>query len=76
MLNEANTPTVPTNNTKLWTLVKPVHCNDARLKRENIIGGGEEAERRKEFDEDGSDLVSIVRFEERRERGGWRKPLD
>jgi hypothetical protein len=39
--------------------VKPVHCNDARVKRENIIGGGEEAERGKGFDEDGSDLVPL-----------------
>jgi hypothetical protein len=49
--------------------VKPVHCNDARRKRENIIGGGEEAERRKELDEDGSDLVSIARVEEMRVGG-------
>jgi len=48
--------------------VKPVHCNNARLKRENIIGG-EEAERRKQLDEDGSDLVSIARFEEMRVGG-------
>jgi hypothetical protein len=55
MLNSAKTPTVLRNRSGFWRLVKPLHCNDARHMRENMVGAVGEVGGRGDFAGDGFD---------------------
>jgi hypothetical protein len=52
-------PTVLRNRAKFCILVKPVHCNEARLEREKMVRGGG----RVGFETINFDVVPILGFE-------------